>query len=58
MIKSFWKWPATAVPALLSRDKLVLKLGRRPVIASRFAIITPERFKSPAALAPMRGNKN
>jgi len=31
--------------ALLSRDKLVLKLARRPVIASRFAIITPERFQ-------------
>ena len=30
--------------ALLSRDKLVLKLGKRPVIASRFAILTPERF--------------
>ena len=32
--------------ALLSRDKLVLKLGRRPVIASRFAILTPERFQT------------
>ncbi|MCK6393114.1 putative toxin-antitoxin system toxin component, PIN family [Zoogloea sp.] len=32
--------------ALLSRDKLVLKLGRRPVIASRFAILTPERFQA------------
>jgi len=31
--------------ALLSRDKLVLKLARRPVIASRFAIMTPERFQ-------------
>jgi predicted nucleic acid-binding protein len=34
--------------ALLSRDKLVLKLGRRPVIASRFAILTPSA-SSPAA---------
>lgn len=32
--------------ALLSRDKLVLKLGRRPVIAHRFAILTPERMQS------------
>ncbi len=32
--------------ALLSKDKLVLKLGKRPVIASRFAIITPERFQA------------
>ncbi len=32
--------------ALLSRDKLVLKLARRPVIASRFAILTPERFQA------------
>lgn len=32
--------------ALLTRDKLVLKLGRRPVIAARFAILTPERLQS------------
>jgi len=32
--------------ALLSRDKLVLKLGRRPVIAARFAIIPPERLQA------------
>ncbi|MDD3353737.1 putative toxin-antitoxin system toxin component, PIN family [Zoogloea sp.] len=32
--------------ALLTRDKLVLKLGRRPVIAARFAILTPERFQN------------
>ena len=32
--------------ALLTRDKLVLKLGRRPVIAARFAIITPERLQA------------
>lgn len=32
--------------ALLTRDKLVLKLGRRPVIASRFAILTPERLQA------------
>lgn len=32
--------------ALLSRDKLVLKLGKRPVIARRFAILTPERFQT------------
>lgn len=31
--------------ALLTRDKLVLKLGRRPIIAARFAIITPERLQ-------------
>ena len=32
--------------ALLTRDKLVLKLGRRPVIAARFAILPPERLQS------------
>lgn len=32
--------------ALLSRDKLVLKLGRRPVIAARFAILTPEKLQT------------
>lgn len=32
--------------ALLSRDKLVLKLGRRPVIAARYAILTPERLQT------------
>ena len=32
--------------ALLTRDKLVLKLGRRPVIAACFAILTPERLQS------------
>lgn len=32
--------------ALLSRDKLVLKLGRRPVIAARYAILTPERLQA------------
>ncbi len=32
--------------ALLTRDKLVLKLGRRPVIAARFAVITPERLQA------------
>ncbi|WP_374246913.1 putative toxin-antitoxin system toxin component, PIN family [Zoogloea sp.] len=32
--------------ALLTRDKLVLKLGRRPVIAARFAILTPERLQA------------
>ena len=31
---------------LLTRDKLVLKLGRRPVIAARFAILTPERLQA------------
>ncbi len=31
---------------LVSRDKLVLKLGRRPVIAERFAILTPERLQA------------
>lgn len=31
---------------LLSRDKLVLKLGRRPVIAARFAILTPEKLQT------------
>lgn len=39
--------------ALLSRDKLVLKLGRRPVIASRFAILPPEKLQS---LLPGPGN--
>ena len=32
--------------ALVTRDKLVLKLGRRPVIADRFAILTPERLQT------------
>lgn len=32
--------------ALLTRDKLVLKLGRRPVICARFAILTPERLQA------------
>lgn len=32
--------------ALLSRDKLVLKLNRRPVIAARFAILTPEKLQT------------
>jgi len=32
--------------ALLTRDKLVLKLGRRPVIGARFAILTPERLQA------------
>lgn len=32
--------------ALLTRDKLVLKLGRRPVIAERFAILTPEKMQT------------
>jgi predicted nucleic acid-binding protein len=32
--------------ALVTRDKLVLKLGRRPVIAARFAILSPERLQS------------
>lgn len=32
--------------ALLTRDKLVLKLGRRPVIAARFAILPPERLQT------------
>ena len=32
--------------ALLTRDKLVLKLSRRPVIAARFAILTPERLQA------------
>lgn len=32
--------------ALLTRDKLVLKLGKRPIIAARFAILTPERFQA------------
>ena len=36
--------------ALVTRDKLVLKLGRRPVIAARFAILSPERLQS--LLAP------
>lgn len=31
--------------ALLTRDKLVLKLGKRPVIAARFAILTPEKLQ-------------
>lgn len=31
--------------ALLTRDKLVLKLGKRPVIATRFAILTPEKLQ-------------
>jgi putative PIN family toxin of toxin-antitoxin system len=39
--------------ALLSRDKLVLKLGRRPVIAARFAILPPERLQ---ALLPGDGD--
>ncbi len=40
--------------ALLTRDKLVLKLGRRPVIAARFAILPPERLQAllPAAAVP------
>lgn len=36
--------------ALVTRDKLVLKLGRRPAIAARFAILSPERLQS--LLAP------
>ena len=36
--------------ALVTQDKLVLKLGRRPVIAARFAILSPERLQS--LLAP------
>ncbi|WP_254050941.1 putative toxin-antitoxin system toxin component, PIN family [Zoogloea sp. LCSB751] len=39
--------------ALLSRDKLVLKLGRRPVVAARFAILPPERLQ---ALLPDSGD--
>jgi len=31
--------------ARLTRDKLVLKLGKRPVIAARFAILTPEKLQ-------------
>lgn len=38
--------------ALLTRDKLVLKLGRRPVIAARFAILTPERLQALLSSAP------
>lgn len=34
-----------AARALLTRDKLVLKLGKRPIIAARFAILTPERLQ-------------
>lgn len=35
--------------ALLTRDKLVLKLGKRPVIAARFAILTPEKLQTQLA---------
>ena len=42
--------PNLAARALVTRDKLVLKLGRRPVIAARFAILSPERLQS--LLAP------
>lgn len=31
---------------LVTRDKLLLKLARRPVIAARFAILTPERIEA------------
>lgn len=36
----------SSAKALLTRDKLVLKLGRRPVIGARFAILTPERLQA------------
>ncbi|HEX5125838.1 MAG TPA: PIN domain-containing protein, partial [Rhodocyclaceae bacterium] len=37
--------------ALLTRDKLLLKLARRPILRERFAIITPENFVSTCVFA-------
>ena len=35
-----------AARLLVTRDKLLLKLARRAVIAARFAILTPERIEA------------
>ena len=34
------------MPLLVTRDKLLLKLARRPAIAAHFAIITPEKLET------------
>ncbi len=36
----------SGVPLLVTRDKLLLKLARRPAIAAHFAIITPEKLET------------
>lgn len=44
--------------ALLTRDKLVLKLGKRPIIAAHFAILTPEQLQALLSLGNFEQDKS